>query len=349
VRDLSELKQQFTVAPEFARSPLYTALARHVAEDDSLLRLVVRCRGGQYPTFLFFAAIHYLLLGGIKSDLAAFYPSVVGETARAPEDAGPAFVSFCRDHEDEIGALLETRLVQTNAVQRSLALRLGLVAIGRRVVAPVHLIEVGASAGIHLRFDRFGYRLGGHRFGDAESPVQIEAEWVGKQPVPDLDAVPRLATTTGIDLHPLAATNPDDRRWLEALVWPDNQREADLLQNALRILAADPPLIRAGNVVELCPTMAAELPPDEPRVVFQVATKMHVPAGQENAFDAAIETLGQNAPLYWLTLERSLTHDPRPQPARPGSPIYLRDPDGTHTLLAIAGGRLDWIDLVTLG
>ena len=342
------LQQQFNAVPEFEGSPLYTALARAVAEDDSLLRLAARCRRGQHPTFLFFAAIHYLLLGGAKGELAAFYPSVVGESVRPPEDAGPALRSFCRDHGDEIGELLETRLVQTNAVPRSLALRLGFVAIGRRITGPVHLIEVGASAGIHLRFDRFGYALGDRRFGNLRSPVQIEAACVGQQPTPDLDAVPPLATTSGIDLHPLAATSPDDRRWLEALVWPDNRREADLLQRALGVVASDPPPIRAGDVVDVAPLLAAELPPDEPRVVFQVATRMHVPVERQDAFDAAIALLGNNAPLYRLTLERPLEHDPRPQPARAGNPIYLREPDGTDVLLAIAGARLDWIEPVRL-
>ena len=338
---------QFANATEFATSPLYTALAHDVAENDSLLRLAARCRHGQYPTFLFFAAIHYLLLGGTEHDLAAFYASVAGTEARPPEDAGPALASFCRDHEAEIGALLETRLVQTNAVQRSLALRLGFVAIGRRVEEPVHLVEVGASAGIHLRFDRFGYTLGRRRFGNAESPVQIEAECVGQGPTPDLDAVvAALASATGIDLNPLSAASPDDRRWLEALVWPDNPREADLLRRALEVVAADPPSIRAGDAVDLCAILAAELPAGEPRVVFHIATRMHVPAERHDAFDSAIASLGENAPLYRLALDDRLDPDPRPQPARPGNPIYLHAPDGARTLLAVAGPRLDWIEPV---
>src|SRR5712691_5216462 len=159
--DLAALARRFSFAPEFASSPLYSALGRTVAGDEFLLRLASRCRAGQCPTFLFFGSVHYLLLEGADHELARFYRSIVGAEALPPEDAGPALVSFCAAFECELTELLETRLVQTNNVNRSLALRLGLAAVGRRVASPVHLIEIGASAGVHLRFDRYGYALGG--------------------------------------------------------------------------------------------------------------------------------------------------------------------------------------------
>jgi hypothetical protein len=348
VGDLVELREQFAAVPEFAASPLYTALAHVVAEEDSLLGLARAAGRGQYPTFLFFASIHYLLLTGTDHDLASFYPSVVGDAARRPADAGPSLISFCGEYKREILELIQTRLVQTNAVQRSLALRIGLVAVARDLSAPVHLIEIGASAGVHLRFDKYGYRLGEKHFGNTDSPVQIEAELVGGDPPPDLDNIPPIVSISGVDLHPLDPRDPDDRRWLEALVWPDNRREARLLEEALVVVASDPPPVRAGNAIDICPQLAAELPNGEPRVVFTVATRMHVPHDQLDAFDAAIDSLGENAPLYLLTLDRPLHPDPRPQPARAGGAIYLRDPAGTDLLIAVVGARIEWVQPVGL-
>lgn len=117
-------------------------------------------------------------------------------------------------------------------VKRALPLRLGLAVVARRIAAPVQQIEVGASAGLLLRFDRYGYNLGGHRFGDPDSPVQIAAEWRGAVAVPDLDALPPLANTTGVDLRPLDARDADDLRWLEALVWPENRQEMVLFRRS---------------------------------------------------------------------------------------------------------------------
>jgi hypothetical protein len=52
-------------------------------------------------------------------------------------------------------------------------------AIGRD--RPVHLIEIGASAGIHLHFDRYRYRIGDQIFGRLDAPFTIESEWLGEK------------------------------------------------------------------------------------------------------------------------------------------------------------------------
>jgi hypothetical protein len=334
--DLTALAACFAQTPEFATSPLYRSLAKTVAANPRLLRLAARGRPGQYPTFLFFGAVHALLLAGVDHELAGYFPSIVGTDARPPDDAaGPALADFCATFEPELAALIETRLVQTNVVKRALALQLGLAAIGRTGTAPVHLVEVGASAGLLLRFDRYGYTLGGRSFGDKRSPVQIAAEWRGEAAPPDLDTVPPLASVTGIDLHPLDARDADDCRWLEALVWPENRAEADLLQRALAIVAEDPPPIHAGDAVDVCPALAADLPPGQPRVVFHSMTRMHVPPDRLQAFDAALAILGRDGPLYHLSLEGQ-------------GELDLRGPDGTVTHLARVGGRIEWVQPLDL-
>jgi len=135
---------------------------------------------------------------------------------------------------------------------------------------------------------------------------------------------------TGVDLHPLDTRDPDDRRWLEALVWPENRHEAALLHQALAVVAADPPAMRAGDAIDVCPALAADLPPGEPRVVFHAITRLHVPAKNLGAFDAALAALGENAPLYRLSLEGQ-------------GELDLRDPSGTSTHLARAGARIEWL------
>lgn len=344
----SELRKAFESVPQFQRSPLYTRLGPIVAGDDFLLDLAAKSRAGQQPTFLFFAAVHYLLLGGADHELKQFYPSVVGDTGLPRAQVAAPFVSFCHAYRHELTALLEERLVQTNAVPRSLALWLGAVVIRRFTDKPIHLVDVGASAGIHLRFDRFGYVLGGSHFGTTDSPVRIEALWRGDAPVPALDSIPSIATATGVDLSPVDISSADERRWLEALIWPDNRPEAELLEAALRVIAADLPDIRAGDAIDVCPQLAAELPPGEPRVVFHSSTRMHVPSEHRSAFDSAIASLGENAPLYTLTLERPPDPDPRPQPASPGAAVYLRTPSGEELLVAVVGTRVEWVEPVGL-
>ena len=354
--DREKLRQAFEQPREFTTSPLYRALSRTVAGDDGLLELAGRGRPGQYPTFLFFGAVHHLLLAGAGHPLARFYPSVAGQQALPPghPSAGPALVSFCREFEAGLTERISTRLVQTNQVQRALALRFGLAAIAAELTGPAHLIEVGTSAGLNLLFDRYGYQVGGQPFGDPASPVQLAAARHGSGPLPDLDALPEIDSVLGIDLSPVDAADPDARSWLEALVWPENHRQRAQLAAACSVAAADPPPVRAGDAIDVLPKIAASLPPGAPRVVFHSATRMHVPAGRLAAFDAAIAGLGAGGPLWWLSLEGTADPDPRPaaaRAARPGAGLVLRRA-GTASrgtadeVIAVVDGHLGWLETV---
>lgn len=290
-------------AEEFPTSPLYRALKPVVAGEPAILEMLTHRRAGQQAPYLLFGAVHYLLLAGAEHPLREYFPSVVGEAARATEGVGPALVDFCRSHRAELDQLIRTRLVQTNAVRRAVGLRYALALIAGSCDQPVHLVEVGASAGTLLHVDRYRYRLGEHTFGPADAPVTIDSRWRGAGLPLDLDATPEIASRTGIDLHPVDATDPDQRAWLRALVWPENAADARLLDAALASLAADPPRMIAGDGIDACPEVDRELPPGEPRVVFHAATRMHVPPDRRAAFDQAIDAMGEHGPLYHVWME----------------------------------------------
>ena len=344
--DRERVRRAFTDPDEFTTSPLYRALSQTVAASDQLLDLAGQGRPGQYPTFLFFGAVHRLLLRGTDHPLARYYPSVAGAAALPAADAGPALESFGRAYAEELAETIRTRLVQTSVVQRTLALRIGLGAIAALdpAAGPLDVIEVGASAGLNLRFDRYGYRLNGRQYGDPGSPVQLIAAVYGETPLPDLDRMPAVGQVLGVDLSPVDATDPDARQWLEALVWPENHAQRELLGRALTLVAADPPPIRAGDAVDVLPQVAAELPAGQARLVFHTATRLHVPQERRAAFDAAIEAVGETGPLWWLSAEHRLDPDPRPHPARNGAALLLRDPAGTKRTLAVVDGHLRWVE-----
>jgi hypothetical protein len=345
--DRGKLRKAFDNPVEFTTSPLYRSLSRTVAAHNQLLDLAAQGRPGQYPTFLFFGAVHWLLLHGADHPLASFYPSVAGAGALPPAGSGPALVSFCQPYEAELTETISTRLVQTNQVQRALGLRLGLATIARDVPGPVHLIEVGASAGLILRFDRYGYQVDGRRYGDQASPVQLAADLYGTAPLPDLDVLPKIASVLGVDLNPVDVLDPDARGWLEALVWPENHRQRAVLAAAFALAAADPPPIRAGDAIDVLPGIASGLPAGQPRVVFHSATRMHVPADRLAAFDAAIACLNDTGPLWWLSIEGTRGPDPRPRPARRGAALLLRTPSGQTETIAVVDGHLGWIETMS--
>jgi hypothetical protein len=332
VQNRSDVRAAFTDPAEFWSSPLYRRLCPVVAADPFLLDLAAKARPGQVPTFAFFGAVHDLLLSGTTHSLGRYYPSVQANSAWPPDDdAGAALTAFAHEHEAAIGQLLESRLVQTNHVQRAVGLRLGLAAVAPRVDGlPVHLLEIGSSAGLVLRHDQYGYQLGDHRFGDHESPVQLVSAWRGAQQVPDLDAIPHIASTTGIDLNPLDPASAADRRWLEALVWPEDRHKADLLRNALALAAQNPIVTLAGDAVDACPQWAGGLPADQPRIVFHCATRMHVPLDRRPAFDSAVDAVGNDGPLYRIAIE--------------GDGLVVTGPDGDTIAHYDVDGHLAWVE-----
>jgi hypothetical protein len=245
----------------------------------------------------------------------------------------------------ELEHLLATRLVQTNVAGRATALLLGLAHIAQRVDEPVTLLEIGASAGLLLRFDRYRYEVGGRTFGARDSTVTVQTAWRAGAP-PDLDRVPVVDERLGLDLDPVDARSPEQRAWLRALVWPENTAQAERLQRALDIVAADPPRLIAGDAVEHLPALEPELPSDRPLVVFHAATRAHVPAGRRGRFDRRIAELGRRRRLLHLSLEASRRL--RDEFGRGGSCalLELSEGEGPPEALAIVDGHGAWIEPV---
>jgi hypothetical protein len=343
--DVEHLSEHFANTPAiFATSPLYQALGPAVAQDRATLELLTKRRAGQQASYLLFGAVHDLLLDGAAHPLREFYPSLVGQAARDPADAGPVLIDFCRRYRDELEGLIRTRLVQSNVVRRVVALRYALWAIGKSCGQPVHLIEIGASAGLLLNVDRYRYLIGDHVFGRPDALVSVDAQWRGTRPPPDLDEVPTIASRVGVDLNPLDATDARERRWLRALVWPEEHTAAALLAAALTEAQKDPPPILTGDAIDLCPEIGRALPAGEPRVVFHAATRMHVPTERRMAFDDAIDSIGENGPLYHVWLEPSTAwHHPYPPDER--LVIAMHGPgDGAQSSLARVDGHVHWIE-----
>ncbi len=321
---LEPLARRFSEgAREFATCPLYRQLCLTVVADERLLRIAAERRTGQQPTNLLFAAVQYLLFEDPSDELARWYGSIDGERARPPETAGPPFTTFCLRRRDALVELLRTKLVQTNVVKRAAALRLGLAHIARRTNGPVTLIEIGASAGVLLAFDRYRYRLAGRTWGRPDSPVQITTDWRGTADrLPDLDRLPPIAERFGIDLSPIDARDPLGRRWLRALVWPGNEAEWVLLERALDVVADDPPRVIAGDAIEVLPRLASSnLASGDPLVVFHAATRAHLPTDRREAFDQAIRDPGKGRRLFWLSLEGP--REPLAELAGAPAPVHL--------------------------
>jgi hypothetical protein len=319
--------------PLFPTSPLYGRLVQVVAEDDRLLALAAQARAGQLPSNLLLASVHYLLLRDGGHELASWYRSLGGT---ATGDPGPAFTDFCLSRRAEIADLMRHRLVQSNIVKRSAALRVGMAAVASMTAEPVMLVEVGSSAGVHLRFDEYRYELAGRTWGRASSPVVVSTEWREGAVPPGLDRIPAIADRVGVDLNPIDATDPDERLWLQALIWPENTTQAALQDAALRVVAADPPRTVTGDMEAVLPEVVAGVPRGMPVVVFHSATRLHVPVERREGFDAAIAKIARDHELFHLSYEA----------AEFDTLVFaleLRRGDRTARVLAVGDGHAEWL------
>ena len=150
--------------------------------------------------------------------LAAYYPDLTAEP-RPIEDAYPVFRAYCLQHAGEIRALVTTRRVQTNEVRRCAPLLLALQTVwergGRR---PLALVEVGASAGLLLNWDRYAYEYRAENIaktaGDPSSPLHIVSALRGEVTPPLPETLPPVAWRAGADIHPIDVYDERETRWL---------------------------------------------------------------------------------------------------------------------------------------
>ncbi len=285
-------------------SPLYARLAAGIADDPALLALAALARRGQPLAILFLGAVHYLIRQQPDHPLAAFYPDLAGDTLTAG-DPFPPFRTFCLDHQETLIDLLATRRVQTNEVQRCACLlpAFGLVA-DRGAGQPLALAEVGASAGLNLLWDRYGYRYSdGTQVGDPAGPVQLACTLRGDGHPPLPAMFPAVASRVGLDINPVDLRDPDAVRWLRAMIWPEQIDRAALLDQASAAALADPPPLLAGDALALLPEVFAAIPPDTTLCVWHSYALNQFPPEARDQFVALLAAESARRPVYHIWME----------------------------------------------
>jgi hypothetical protein len=252
-------------------SPLYGRLLLAVADDPDLLALAGAARRDQPAGLLLLAAVHYLLLKSAEPlpPLAGFFPGVAGGVARTGDPVS-AFREFCLERCSEIRGLIASRRVQTNEVGRSACL-LPAFALASETARglPLELVEVGASAGLNLLFDRYAYDYGdGVVRGDAASTVRISCSLRGEAIPPLPEAMPKVGSRVGVDLDPVDVRDPDARLWQRALIWPEHMTRAENLRRALEIAQETPSPVVAGDALALLPGILDSILEDAVPCVF---------------------------------------------------------------------------------
>jgi hypothetical protein len=228
---------------------------------------------------------------------------------------------------------------QTNEVGRSNALMSGLLVIAAAFTRPIHLYELGASAGLNLVLDRYGYNLSGTRAGDPASPLQLRPEWKG--PAPPAANV-EIVARRGVDIQPMDVVS--DRERLLAYVWADQQKRIEQLEKALALAAPGPPRVDAADAADWVEANISIVPvTGAVRVVMHSVAYQYFAEPTQRRIAERMAAAGRNAsleaPLAWLRFEKEAGE----------SQTTLRltlYPDGEDRLLARCqahGAAIEWL------
>jgi hypothetical protein len=306
---ISTRYRSFASDEAHGESEPYERLALGVAASRELLTFLAGLPSDKRQPNLFLAAVRHLC--GVPENEAQLAEIVRREGRR-------------------IRALMLARTTQTNEPGRSSVL----LPVLARLPPPLALLEVGASAGLCLIPDRYGYDYGAQRIEPPASrggaaPV-FPCATSGAVPIPT--GVPEIVWRAGLDLNPIDLRAPEEVAWLETLVWPGQVGRAERLRAAIATARLDPPnLVRGDLLTDLEPLIAAA-PKAATLVIFHTAVLPYVtPRANRDRFAAIVRA----ADACWISNEAPSV-SPSFSEAVPPAPAPGR------FLLALNGRPLAW-------
>ena len=273
IEKLADVYRAFADREARGISPSYERYALSIAENTELLgRLLDLPNGKQQPS---------LLLGTTRH--------AVGLPAEGLDFAQHALEAW-----DDMLPIILTRSTQTNEPARCACL---LPALGK-INEPIAIIEVGASAGLCLIPDQYGYDYGRTVLPPMEDDAPVFPCKASEQtPIPSSHT--QIVWRAGLDLNPLDVCNDEDMQWLKTFVWPEQTERRSRLEAAIAVARRDPPNIIAGDLIKETEALAAQAPTDAWLLIFHSAVMGYVSAQVRKEFSELVRDLGAE----WLANE----------------------------------------------
>jgi hypothetical protein len=286
----ARLTRRFHRQQKFAAaySPLYARLFGLVAgwlkDNDPVAQWLLRAGAGRSSfdiPLLLMAGVHRDVLAGdaAVAGLAQYYPSVGGRCSWTDDNLVVEFRRAILTRQSRLAAFLSSATVQTNETSRGLCWLLPVLSFAWPAI---HLVDLGASAGLNLVADYRDYRLitadtGMDLFhlGNGSAPsfvVRCEGDFIP----PQRGTSPVLLSRSGCDLAPFFLRTSQDEHTLAAFVWGDQPERLAMLRRGIATLhraarsAAPVQLYRADLPDELSRFLDERITPlgEEPVVIY---------------------------------------------------------------------------------
>jgi hypothetical protein len=281
-------------------SPLYGSLLEKAAHDLEVegpvwevLRGYEGEPGSSAVALRFMAAVHRLVLDDSLPELASCYPSTGG--VGDAHSTWPVFRQALIDHRDRIHALVSNRC-QTNEVGRSAALLGGFLEVAHRTGLPLRILEIGASAGLNLRWDRYRYESPDGAWGGPGSKVTFTRNF---DVPPPMNRTAEVAERRGCDVNPIDPTTDEGRLTLRSAIWADQLGRMALLDGAIEIASEMPVEVEGIDAVSFLERELARPVGGAATVVYHSVFMQYVAEPDQKRIEDVIVA----ARVFHLTLE----------------------------------------------
>lgn len=276
-QEISEGYRRFAAAEARHASPLYETLALHVARSTVALTFLSGLAPEKRQPNLFFAAVRH-----------------VAGTPTGPQHLDDLVLA----RGSEIAEVMCRRTTQTNEPGRC-AVILPLLS---QMDGPVALVEVGASAGLCLLPDRYGYRYGSRILPPPDDlrDVAPELPCAASDNTPVPARLPAVVWRAGIDLNPLDVDRDEDVDWLATLVWPEQKTRLAHLRSAIEVARKSKPKVVRGDLRNDLPDLLRQAPTDAALVIFHTAVLAYLPSQDDrDKFARLVQATGAT----WISNE----------------------------------------------
>ena len=289
-------------------SPFYATLLDCAAEDmergsavAAVLSPFADEPGTSALALRFMAAVHRLVLDDTLPELARHYPSTGGDgDAQA---AWPLFERALVAHHARLRELV-ARGCQTNEPGRSAALLGGFLEVAHRTGLRLRILELGASAGLNLWWDRYRYESPRGSWGDPGSPVRFEHAF---EVPPPLNRSAVVAERKCCDLNPIDPASPEGALTLRSFVWPDQLGRLALLDGAIEVATEEPVEVERARAADFVERELARPTRGVATVVYHSVFVQYLAAAERDRIDSALASARavapKDAPVFHLAME----------------------------------------------
>ena len=246
-------------------------------------------------------ALHHAALCDPDGPLACAYPQ--RRRSWNIDEVWEIAAAYLVEHRSEVADFLR-HAPQTNEVRRTIVLLTGFLTVMQEHDVAFDMLELGASAGLNLLWDRLAYRTASWSYG-TEGAVTIDTEWHG--PPPPLEVVPRVRSRAACDLHPRDVRDPAQRRRLRAYVWADQLERLSRFDAAATLTAASGLEVQRADAAEWLWAQLQARRPGAGTIVYHSVFLQYPPQQTRAEIAAMIEEAGRAAtatePLAWVRYE----------------------------------------------